>query len=70
MRSSIFSTGKNLIHAMRLLSLFHTLDTCLHNIYMSLTSDRVSEVLQSILPVFDINSWGSEQEMALMCSWL
>ena len=33
---------------------------------MSLTSDRLSEVLQSILPVFDINSLRSEQEMALM----
>ena len=32
---------------------------------MSLTSDRLSEVLQSILPVFDINSLRSEQEMAL-----
>ena len=63
MSSSIFSTGKSLIHAMRLLSLFHTLDTSLHN--MSLTSDRFSEVLQSILPVFDINSLRSEQEMAL-----
>ena len=63
MRSSIFSTGKNLIHAMRLLSLFHTLDMSLHN--MSLTGDGLSEVLQSILPVFDINSLRSEQEMAL-----
>ena len=48
MRSSIFSTGKNLMYAVRLFSLFHTLDTSLHN--MSLTSDRLSEVLQSILP--------------------
>ena len=38
--------------------------------YMSLTSDRLSEVLQSILPVFDIYSLRSEQEMALMHSWL
>ena len=43
MHSSIFSTEKNLIQAIRLLSLFHTLDTSLHN--MSLTSDRLSEVL-------------------------
>ena len=92
MHSSIFSTGKNLIHAMRLLyfrvlipliififynvkivfkkweiksccSLFHMLGMSLHN--MSLTSDRLSEVLQSILPVFDINSLRIEQEMAL-----
>ena len=63
MRSSIFSTGKNLIHAMRLLSLFHTLDMNLRN--MSLTSDRFSKVLQSILPVFDINRLRSDQEMAL-----
>ena len=61
MRSCIFSTGKNLIHAMRLLSLFHMLDTSLHN--MSLTSDRLSEVLQSNLPLFEINSLRSEQEM-------
>ena len=32
---------------------------------MSLKSDRLSKVLQSILPVFDINSLRSEQEMAL-----
>ena len=32
---------------------------------MSLTSDRLSEVFQSILPVFDINSLRIEQEMAL-----
>ena len=51
------------MYAVRLFSLFHTLDTSLHNI--SLTSDRLSEVLQSILPVFDINSLRSEQEMAL-----
>ena len=63
MCSSIFSTGKNLIHAMRLLSLFHTLETSLHN--MSLTSDRLSKVLQSNLPLFDINSLRSEQEMVL-----
>ena len=63
MRSSIFSTAKNLMYAVRLFSLFHTLDTSLHN--MSLTSDRLSEVLQSILPVFDINSLRSEQETAL-----
>ena len=31
---------------------------------MSLTSDRLSEVLQSILPMSDINSLRSEQEMA------
>ena len=68
MHSSIFSTGKNLIHAMHLLSLFHLLDTSLHNIYISLTSDRLSEVLQSILPVFDIDSLRSEQEMVLMHS--
>ena len=48
---------------MRLLSLFHTLDMNLRN--MSLTSDRFSEVLQSILPVFDISRLRSEQEMAL-----
>ena len=63
MRSSIFSTGKNLIHAMSLLSPFHMLDTSLHN--MSLTSDRLPEILQSILPVFDINSLRSEQETTL-----
>ena len=37
---------------------------------MSLTSDRLSEVLQSILPVFDINSLRSEQEMALYVPWV
>ena len=40
---------------MCLLSPFHMLDTSLHN--MSLTSDRLPEILQSILPVFDINSF-------------
>ena len=34
MCSSIFSTGKNLIHAMHLLSLFHTLDI-LQNMHVS-----------------------------------
>ena len=48
---------------MRLLSLFHTLDTSLHNV--SLTSDQLSEVLQSNLPLFEINSLRSEQEMVL-----
>ena len=52
---------------MRLLSLFHTLDTSFHN--MSLTSDWLSEVLQSILPVFDVNSLKFEQKMAL-CAFL
>ena len=31
---------------------------------MSLTSDRLSEVLQSILPMSDINSLRSEQEIS------
>ena len=36
---------------------------------MSLTNDRLSEVLQSILSVFDINSLRSKQQMAL-CAFL
>ena len=41
------------MYEVRLFSLFHTLDTSLHNMFLA--SDRLSEVLQSVLPVFDIN---------------